>query len=190
MRCSKAKLLLIRLLAYIFQRSIIIVARIHLLPLEKAWVGTTSRPRAECLHSWNLCLHPRGSNATEGSCAVHRLVGGHSVHPRFLQKLVRFWSGRTEFAPTGLRRKPIVCTNRVPLIHPENAEGFFSTPSPQGKAWVSVLLHKLVNSRQFCIFIKSLMTSPASMKPATGGTKEQDAGDVLPVFPLISAFST
>ena len=27
---------------------------------------------------------------------------GHSVHPRFLQKLVWLWSGRTEFAPTGL----------------------------------------------------------------------------------------
>ena len=95
-------------------------------PLEKAWF----------VRGFGTARHPRGSNATEGSCAAHKLVGGHSVHPRFLQKLVWFWSGRTEFAPTGLRRQPIVCTNRVPLIHPENAEGFFSTPSPQGKAFV------------------------------------------------------
>ena len=26
--------------------------------------------------------HPRGSNATEGSCAEYRLVGGHCVRPR------------------------------------------------------------------------------------------------------------
>ena len=32
-------------------------------------------------------------------------------------------------------RKTIVCTDFAPLIHPENAEGFFSTPSPQGKAF-------------------------------------------------------
>ena len=56
------------------------------------------------------------------------LVGAHCVRPCLLQKLVWFWSGRTEFAPTSLRRQPIVCTNRVPLIHPENAEGFFRPP--------------------------------------------------------------
>ena len=43
--------------------------------------------------------------------------------------------GRAQSAPTGLMRKPIICKNSVLLIHPENAEGFFSTPSPQGKAW-------------------------------------------------------
>ena len=32
--------------------------------------------RTECLHSRHLCLHPLGSNATEGSCAAHKLVGG------------------------------------------------------------------------------------------------------------------
>ena len=62
----------------------------HLLPLEKAWLVRNLDPvpnacirgtRTECLHSRHLCLHPRGSNSTEGSCAAHKLVGGHSVHP-------------------------------------------------------------------------------------------------------------
>ena len=40
------------------------------------------------------------------SALLHKLVGGHSVHPRFIQKLVWFWSGRAQRAPTQVRASP------------------------------------------------------------------------------------
>ena len=57
--------------------------------------------------------------------------------------------GCTECPPTGLMRQPIVCTDFALLIHPENAEGFFSTPSPLEKAWVGTLIQ--MSALPFCI---------------------------------------
>ena len=99
----------------------------------------TARPygfeeKADC-KCWQRSPHPPRAVPLplRGRLSVcsHKLVGGHSVHPRFLQKLVWFWSGRTQFAPTGLRRQPIVCTDFALLIH--RAER--GPPSPLEKAW-------------------------------------------------------
>ena len=58
------------------------------------------------MRGFSTARHPRGSNATEGSCAAHKLVGGHSVHPRL-------WESNFSFGKSQrlLRRSP--CGARV-----------------------------------------------------------------------------
>ena len=54
--------------------------------------------------------------------------------------------GRTQCAPTGLRREPIVCTDFALLIHRERS------PFPAGEGLVCAPLHNLVRSR-FAFFM-------------------------------------
>ena len=99
----------------------------------------------------------RGTPPALTNAFLIKPVGANSVRPLPSQTNFCRKHGCTECPPTGLRREPIVCTDFALLIHPENAEGFFSTPSPQGKAWVGAPLHKLVGSRfAFCMAIHTV----------------------------------
>ena len=62
--------------------------------------------------------HPRGSKATEGSCAAHKLVGGHSVHPRLWESNFAFGKSQ-RLLRRSLRAKALGFV-RSALLHYQN----------------------------------------------------------------------